>query len=275
MTMNDTAIAWTNLSWNPNSGCRPISPGCGHCYAMEIAEKKRGTAAFRNGFDLTLRPHKLREPYRVKTPSLIFVNSMSDFAWEELTDEWRDRIVDVIEDTPQHQYQVLTKRDENLLRYSRRRKLPPNFWAGVSVENQAFAHRIDTLRQIDVEIRFVSMEPMLGRINHDLSGISWVITGGESGAHLSKPRVADSRALVERIDGRWVPRADRVDWVRLVRDRCIGQGVKHFFKQWGGPRPDSGGRILDGRTWDEFPRLPEGGAVNYRLASKSLPVVNR
>ena len=269
MTMNDTAIAWTNVTWNPASGCEKISEGCKYCYALTLAEQKRGTLAFPKGFELTIRAHKLSEPRRLKTPSLVFVNSMSDLFWEQISDEYRDRVLDVIEETPQHQYQVLTKRPENMLRYSKRRKLPPNFWAGTTIENGRWVSRADIVRQVDAEIRFISAEPLIGALDGlNLDGFSWIITGGESGNHLTKPEVCESRGLVRREGGRWVVREERAEWVRAVRDQCVAKGVKLFHKQWGGPRPDSGGRTLDGRTWDEFPRLPSGGAVNYRLAKK-------
>ena len=191
----------------------------------------------------------------MKEPSLIFLNSMSDFAWEQIPDAYRDQIVDVIEATPQHEYQVLTKRPKELLRYSRRRKLPQNFWAGVSIENQDYAWRADILREIDVELRFLSLEPLLGPLSLDYEGIHWAIVGGESGKHLADPKYAD-RALVEKVDGKWQPRADRIDWVRQIRDDCRAANVPFFFKQWGGVRPGSCGKTLDGRTWKEFPRLP-------------------
>jgi protein gp37 len=139
----------------------------------------RGTSAFPKGFDLTLRPHKLVEPYRLKKPSLIFVNSMSDLFWEAIPDDYRDRVLDVIEDTPQHQYQVLTKRPEKMLEYSHRRKLPPNFWAGVTIECNRHVGRADILRAVDAEIRFVSAEPLLDDLSAlELSGIHWLISGG-------------------------------------------------------------------------------------------------
>jgi protein gp37 len=254
--MNDTEIAWTDFTWNPMSGCAKVSEGCKFCYAGVIAEPKRGTRAFPNGFDLTLRPHKLQEPCRLKTPSLIFVNSMSDLFWEQVPESYRDQVLDVIEATPRHQFQVLTKRPAEMLRYSLRRPLPPNFWAGVTVENQRVADRIDILRAVKVEIRFVSAEPLLGPLDLDLSNIHWIITGGESGSQINRSEIGRARALVERVDGRWVPKPAAVAWVRALRDACLGPGPAFFHKQWGGPRPKSAGRLLDGRTWDEFPRLP-------------------
>lgn len=266
--MNNTEIRWTEKTWNPASGCVKVSPGCKHCYAETIAENKRGTRAFPNGFDLTLRPHKMREPYAIKEPSLVFVNSMSDLFWEEIPDSYRDQVVDVIADTPQHEYQVLTKRHENMLRYSRRRKLPPNFWAGVSVENQEWADkRIPVLLQVEAEIRFLSAEPIVDHIdfrpfvtgrNNKIGGdgIQWAIFGGESGTHISRDDVRLKRGLVEKRDGAWMPRPDRMHWARDMRDACVENATAFFFKQWGGPRSTSGGKMLDDRTWEEWPRLP-------------------
>jgi len=270
--MNKTGIIWTEVTWNPASGCKKVSIGCKYCYAERIAENKRGTAAFPKGFDLTIRPHKLREPFRLKEPTMVFVNSMSDLFWEEIPDDYRNKVLDVIEQTPQHQYQVLTKRPENLLRYSRQRRLPMNFWAGVTIENQACASRLDVLKQVEADIRFVSAEPLLGPLELDLAGLQWMITGGESGRHLYDEKIRGQRGLVDLSGGRWTPREDRIDWVRSIRDQCQREGVKFFHKQWGGVLPKSAGRKLDGRTWEEFPRLPQAGKVNLLLEKESAEV---
>jgi protein gp37 len=259
--MNETGIAWTTRTWNPVSGCEEVSEGCKWCYAKTLAEAKRGTPAFPRGFELTLRPHKLSEPYRLKRGELIFVNSMSDFFWDRISDEYRDRMLDVMIATPQHQYQVLTKRPEKMLEYSKRRELPDNFWAGATVESPRVLHRVDTLREVRASIRFLSAEPLLGPLvpGLKLDGLHWVITGGESGAHLTNARVRARRALVEHHKNAkpsWVPREDRLHWVRDIRDLCMGAGVAFFHKQFGGRFYHSGGRVLDGRTWDEFPRYP-------------------
>jgi len=261
--MNNTAIIWTEATWNPMSGCAPVSEGCKYCYARTLAENKRGGVAFPDGFDLTIRPHKLIEPLKLKQPTLIFVNSMSDLFWEEIPEDYRHRVVDVMEQTPQHQYQVLTKRPETMRDFSRRRAFPANVWAGTTIESDRWSWRADVLREVRASVRFISAEPLLSALpSLDLAGIDWLISGGESGSHLSDDRTRARRSLVERgTNGtRWVPRDDRVEWVRALRDRCLGAGVAFFHKQWGGPRPHSGGRTLDGRTWDEFPRYPVGGA---------------
>lgn len=255
--MQETAINWTEFTWNPVSGCTQVSEGCKYCYALTLAERYRGQRSFPNGFDLTIRPHKLKEPYRLKTPSLIFVNSMSDLFWDAIPDDYRHQIVDVIEATPQHQYQVLTKRPEAMLAFSKQRKLPGNFWAGTTIEGERTAFRLDILKQVDAEIRFLSIEPMLHDWPEpDFSGIQWVITGGESGSHLNNVQTCARRGLVHKVNGRWEPRPDRIEWVRHIRDACLKYGTAFWHKQWGGPIPKSGGRELDGRTWDEFPRRP-------------------
>jgi len=251
--VNDTGIAWADFTWNPVSGCKKVSAGCKFCYAETSAESKRGTPAFPNGFDLTLRPHKLDEPYSLRGSKRIFVNSMSDMFWEEIPDDYLDTMLRVIENTPQHQYQILTKRPDEMLRHSRRRPLPSNVWAGVTIENQQTADRLDILKQVDVPIRFVSAEPLLGPLALDLTGIHWLIGGGESGDQISSTEVGRRRALVERVNGRWVPKAEGLAWMRSLRDQCLSAGIAFFFKQWGGPTSRSGGCVLDGRTWHDFP----------------------
>lgn len=290
--MNDTGIIWTEHTWNPASGCVKVDAGCKYCYAETLAENRRGTPAFPNGFDLTLRPHKLREPFKLKKPSLIFVNSMSDLFWEAITDDYRDKVLDVIEATPQHQYQVLTKRPDVMLRYSKRRKLPSNFWAGTTIATQKNVdERLEPLAQVDAEIRFISAEPLLepldfrawfGLATYEFRAggkFHWLITGGESGAHLNRPEICLKRGLAMREGGylrggeawwnplaRWIPRPERIGWVRDIRDQCVAAGVAFFHKQWGGTTSHSAGRELDGRTWDQFPRYPtEGGWKNPRL----------
>lgn len=275
--MQDTAIVWTEKTWNPVSGCSIVSSECKHCYAMRIAEPKRGTPAFPNGFDITLRPHKLREPMRME-PSLIFVNSMSDLFHVDVPDDYRDRVIDVIRQTPQHQYQTLTKRPDNAARYWSTRKVPSNLWMGTTIGHQSSMHRLEHLKRIDAEIRFVSAEPLLGVLDFgDLSGIHWVIGGGESGSHLFNGPDAEARAMARynRTMHKWEPREDRAPWARAIRDQCTAQGVAFFWKQWGGRMGHDAGRILDGRTWDEFPREPPSGWRTdlVRKPQQSLPVI--
>lgn len=255
--MNETAIEWTDATWNPASGCEVVTEGCKYCYAKTLAENKRGTAAFPNGFDLTIRPHKLREPLRLKKPSMIFVNSMSDLFWEQIPDDYRHQILDVMEQCPQHEFQVLTKRPENMLRFLSDRKPPGNMWCGVTVESARTMWRIDVLRKVDAEIRFISAEPLLSGLDDiNLDGIHWLISGGESGLHLTDPHVCERRGLVHRTASGWKVRDDRADWVRDLRDACARYGTAFIHKQWGGLRPKSCGRALDGVIHDGYPRMP-------------------
>lgn len=259
--MNETGISWTDLTWNPVSGCEKISEGCKFCYADVVATQKKGTKAFPNGFALTYRkPETLNAPTRVPGSKRIFVNSMSDMFWEKISDEFRDKMVDVMERTlTRHQYQVLTKRPEEMLRYSLSRvarfgeAFPSNFWAGVTIENQRTAWRLDVLKQVQARIRFVSAEPLISPLELDLTDIHWLIAGGESGSQITNNPIGQSRALVEKRDGKWVPKDEAVEWIRALRNQCEKYGTKFFFKQWGGPQSGSGGRVLDERTWEEFP----------------------
>jgi protein gp37 len=258
--MNETGIIWTEATWNPMSGCHKITEGCAFCYAHTLAEQKRGTLAFPNGFDLTIRPHKLNEPKKLKNPTLIFANSMSDLFLAELPDSYRHQIIDVIEQTPQHEYQVLTKRPEAMLAFSKKRKLPKNFWAGTTVESKKTIHRIEIIKEIDAEIKFISAEPLLSGYpsSTDLLGINWVITGGESGSHLWQDKWQKERglALYNRDKKKWLVKETALEWVRGIRDLTKKANASFFHKQWGGNTPKAAGRDLDGRTWEEFPRYP-------------------
>jgi protein gp37 len=236
-----SAIEWTDATWNPVTGCTKISPGCDHCYAERFAERFRGTTnhPFETGFDLTLRPERIRQPLVWRTPRMIFVNSMSDLFHKKIPSEFVDRVFDTMEEASWHTFQVLTKRsslmrDYLARRYSQRRA-PDHIWLGVSVEDGSKASRIRHLRDAPAAVRFLSVEPLVGRLGPvDLSGIDWVIVGGESG-----PRA----------------RPMHLEWAREVRDQCLRAGVPFFFKQWGGLRAKSGGRALDGRHWSEFPTI--------------------
>lgn len=281
--MNETAINWTELTWNPASGCSKVTAGCKFCYADELAENKRGTAAFPRGFELTMRPHKLEEPRRAKRPSLIFTSSMTDVFYEKIPDDYRARIFETIESTPHHRYQVLTKRPHLARAWFDRHPCPANVWIGTTVEDGRVLERLEHLRAIDARVRFVSAEPLIGSLaSADLTGIHWLIGGGESGLHLTRPAVCDERAIVRRgsrNEHAWMPREDRVPWVTGLRDLCLAHDVAFWFKQWGGPRPTSGGRLIDGREWNEMPRVAgamPSGYVHAERQSKmqtSLPVV--
>ena len=228
-------IEWTDATWNPTTGCQKVSAGCDHCYAERFAERWRGVPGnyFSTGFDLTLRPNMLSRPSQWKAPRRIFVNSMSDLFHIDVPDAYVDKVFNVMEEVDRHTYQLLTKRPERMRRYlSKRysRSVPRHIWLGVSVESNAYAWRARMLRDIDVPIRFLSLEPLLGPVDEvDFSGISWVIVGGESGP---------GRRYMDPT------------WVRSVRDRCELEGVAFFFKQW---HKASTGRELDGRTWDGMP----------------------
>lgn len=273
--MQESKINWTNITWNPMSGCRRVSPGCRHCYAETLAERRRGTPAFPVGFDPVTKPHKLREPLKRGLEGLVFVNSMSDFFLEDFDDAYRDRCVDVMRQAGHLRFQILTKRAENAVRYWSGRAVPPNIWMGTTVEGPLYLDRIDALRQIDARVRFLSCEPLLRPLGPglDLDGIHWVITGGESGDHLGPRQDPEGKRLRERAlvrrggrgEPNYVLRDDRAPWLREIRDACERQGVAYFHKQHGGPRPESGGRVLDGRTHDGMPEHVPGAMPPRRL----------
>ncbi len=230
-----SAIEWTNSTWNPVTGCTKISLGCRHCYAerMSIRLKAMGQERYRNGFKLTLHPDVLDLPLRWTRPQMIFVNSMSDLFHRDVPVEFIERVLDVIERASQHTFQVLTKRAGRLARLSRRLRWPDNLWVGVTVEAEQYLARIDYLRRVPARVRFVSFEPLLGQIeNIQLDGVHWAIVGGESGPGA---------------------RPMKIEWARSIRDQCLAKGVPFFFKQWGGHRRSAAGRVLDEKTWDQYP----------------------
>lgn len=236
---SSTAIEWTDATWNPVTGCTKISAGCDHCYAERFSERFRGVPGhpFEFGFDLTLRPERLETPLKWRQPRMIFVNSMSDLFHKEVPWEFTALVFDTMEMADWHTFQVLTKRSSLMRDFLRKRygadRGPSHIWLGVSIEDGTKLSRLRHLQQTPAGIRFLSLEPLIGRIGKlDLTGIDWVIVGGESG-----------------------PSARHMDaeWVREVRDQCVREGVAFFFKQWGGLRPKSGGRKLDNREWSQFP----------------------
>ena len=236
---DNSAIEWTDATWNPVTGCTKIGPGCDNCYAERFAERFRGVPGhpYEPGFDLTLRPERLGQPPRWRRPRMIFVNSMSDLFHKNVPDTYVDRVFDTMEAADHHVYQVLTKRSSRLATYVNRRyastPAPKHIWLGVSVEDRIRSKRIAHLRRANATIRFLSVEPLLGRIGPvDLLGIDWVILGGESGP---------------------AARPMDVNWAREIRDQCVDQGVSFFFKQWGGKTSKAGGRLLDGEFHDGFP----------------------
>jgi protein gp37 len=228
-------IEWTDATWNPVTGCTKISPGCKHCYAERLANrlKAMGQANYRNGFEVTLQPQMLELPLRWKTPRRIFVNSMSDLFHDDVPISYIKEVFAIMGRAHWHQYQVLTKRSERVLALSGQLPWAPQIWMGVSVENQKYAYRIDDLRKTAADVKFLSLEPLLGPLPKlNLRGIDWAIVGGESG-----------------------PGARRIDpaWVTDIRNQCLKAAVPFFFKQWGGVRKKQTGRSLEGRTWDEMP----------------------
>ncbi len=234
-----STIEWTDATWNPVTGCTKITRGCDNCYASRFSERFRGVPnhPFATGFDLTLRPERLDQPLKWRRPRLIFVNSMSDLFHKDVPWDFVDKVFDTMEEARWHTFQVLTKRSSLMATYLERRygvgRGPRHIWCGVSVEDAAAVARLGHIRRAAAGTRFLSIEPLLGAMGLiDLSGIDWVIVGGESGPGA---------------------RPIRLEWVREVRDQCLAQNVPFFFKQWGGFRPKTGGRDLDGRVWSEFP----------------------
>lgn len=240
-----TSIEWTERTWNPTVGCSKASPGCAHCYAEVMARRLQamGVKGYENGFVPTLLPKRLEEPLKRSKPTIYFVNSMSDLFHEEIPDCFIRQVFDVIQRAPQHTFQVLTKRAERMAEYFRGQKPPRNAWLGVTVEDRKFGiPRLDWLRQVPAYIRFVSVEPLLEDLGAmDLSGIHWVIVGGESG-----PKA----------------RPMQQEWVLNVKHQCEEQRVAFFFKQWGVWGVDGkkrakkrNGRLLLGKTWDARPTV--------------------
>ena len=231
----NSAIEWTESTWNPVTGCTKISPGCKHCYAerMSLRLQAMGQKNYRNGFALTVQEHMLELPLRWKKPQIIFVNSMSDLFHKRVPADYIQRVFDVMSRAHWHRFQVLTKRSERLLSLGPTLPWGSNIWMGVSVESEDYLFRIEHLRETPANVKFLSLEPLLGPLsNLNLDKIDWVIVGGESGpgARLMSP-----------------------SWVTDIRDQCRHWCVPFFFKQWGGFRKKAAGRVLDGRTWDEMP----------------------
>jgi protein gp37 len=230
-----SAIEWTDATWNPVTGCTQVSPGCAHCYAKTFAERWRGIPGhpYEQGFDLRIWPDRLAQPAKWKRPRMIFVNSMSDLFHDDVPLDYIKRVFEAMCDADQHIYQVLTKRHERLAEVAHELSWPDHVWMGVSIENKRWVRRADYLREVPAAVRFISAEPLLGRLEGlDLDGIDWLIAGGESG-HGYRP-----------VD---------VNWVRYLRELCTDSEVPFFFKQWGGRNSKANGRELDGRLWSEYP----------------------
>jgi len=234
MALN-SAIEWTEATWNPVTGCTKISPGCRNCYAERMAKrlKAMGQPNYARGFEPSVHEQSLSLPLRWKKPRIIFVNSMSDLFHERIPFDFIEAVFAMMRAAHWHTFQVLTKRSERLWELSNRLTWPKNVWMGVSVESQEYSWRVDHLRETRAFIKFLSLEPLLGPIpDLDLDGIGWVVVGGESGPHA---------------------RPVNAVWVREIRDQCLASGVPFFFKQWGGKRKKLNGRELDGRVWKAMP----------------------
>jgi protein gp37 len=243
--MKKSKIEWTEETWNPTTGCNKVSAGCKNCYAEVMANrlKAMGTPGYENGFEFTLMPDRLEQPLKKKKGTKYFVNSMSDLFHEKMPKVFLDKILGVISLTPQHIYQILTKRENAMFEYFKDKHVPENIWLGVTVEDKKHGvPRIDKLRNINASIKFLSVEPLLEDIGKiDLTGIDWVIVGGESGAKA---------------------RPMKKEWALSVQKQCEEQNVAFFFKQWGAWGADgvkrskkSNGRILEGKEWSEYPEL--------------------
>lgn len=233
-----SGIEWTESTWNPVTGCTKVSSGCKHCYAERMAGRLQamGQPNYQAGFDLTLQPQMLERPLGWKKPQTIFVNSMSDLFHERVPTSYIQDVFEVMSKAHWHRFQVLTKRADRVAELSSRLRWSPNVWMGVSVESPKYRVRIDRLRETGASVKFLSLEPLLAPLpDLDLSGIDWVIAGGESGP--------GARPMEH-------------EWVIDLRDQCERSGVAFFFKQWGGVRKKKSGRLLEGRTWDEMPTEP-------------------
>jgi len=230
-------IEWTESTWNPVSGCTKISRGCDNCYAERMAMrlKAMGTRGYENGFDVTLHPHALEKPLKLKKPQVIFVNSMSDIFHEKIPDEFIYQIFDVMNKANWHTFQVLTKRPKRLAKMASKLNWTDNIWMGVTVEENEYVDRVDYLRDCPAKIKFLSLEPLIDSVdNLDYTNIDWVIVGGESG---------------------YGAREMKKEWVLEIKDRCKTENIDFFFKQWGGVNKKKAGRELDGKYYDEMPKI--------------------
>ncbi len=235
--MAQSNIEWTELTWNPTTGCNKISAGCKFCYAEVMARrlKAMGLDKYKNGFKLAIHEDALTIPYSWSGSKIVFVNSMSDLFHKDVSLEFIKKVFKVMNETPQHTYQVLTKRADLLLKYDKELNWTANIWMGVSVEDEKVIDRIDYLRQTSAQVKFLSCEPLIGPLPKlNLTSIDWVIVGGESGR---KPRLM------------------KAEWVLDIKSQCRENKVYFFFKQWGGTNKKKTGRLLKGRTYDEMPKV--------------------
>jgi protein gp37 len=235
--MAESSIEWTEMTWNPTTGCNKLSAGCKFCYAEVMSRrlKAMGIDKYANGFKITTHEDALSIPYTWKKSKVVFVNSMSDLFHKDVPLEFIQKVFEVMNDNPQHVFQVLTKRADILLKYHKKLKWTHNIWMGVSVEDERVTDRIDLLRKTDARVKFLSCEPLIGPLpSLNLKGIDWVIVGGESGR---KPRPMKS------------------DWVLDIKEQCENSGTAFFFKQWGGTNKKKTGRLLEGKTYDAMPDI--------------------
>ena len=245
--MTTTKIEWAEVTWNPTVGCSKVTAGCKNCYAEIMARRLQamGAKGYENGFNFTMLSDRLLQPLDVKKPTKFFVNSMSDLFHEKMPFEYLDQIFEVIGNTPQHHYQILTKREKKMKKYFEKRRVPSNVWLGATVEDEKTKNRIDVLKSIGATIRFLSIEPLIGDVGVlDLSGMHWVIVGGESGSNA---------------------RPMNPDWPKSIQKQCKQQNVAFFFKQWGTWGEDgkkrskhANGCLLNGKEWKEEPNIVQG-----------------
>jgi protein gp37 len=231
----NSSIEWTEATWNPVTGCTKVSPGCDNCYAERLATRLQamGNPRYRNRFEVTLHEDQVALPLRWRQPKLVFVNSMSDLFHPKVPTSFIRKVFAVMEEAERHTFQVLTKRPKRVAALAESLPWPQNVWIGTSIESQKYLSRADDLRRAEkAAVRFLSLEPLLGPLQLNLTDIGWVIAGGESGPGA---------------------RAPRYEWVSSIRDQCVAVGVPFFFKQWGGRTPKAGGRSLDGEIWGEMP----------------------
>ena len=235
--MAHSSIEWTEMTWNPTTGCDKISAGCKFCYAEVMSKRLQamGIEKYKDNFEVRTHETALGIPYTWKNSKIVFVNSMSDLFHKDIPIDFIKRVFAVMNDNPQHVFQVLTKRAERLFELHKELKWTHNIWMGVSVENDKVKYRIDFLRNTKAKVKFLSLEPLVGPLyNLNLSDIDWVIVGGESGHK---------------------PRAMKPEWVLDIQEQCQVEEVAFFFKQWGGKNKKAAGRILNGRTYDEMPEI--------------------
>ncbi len=235
--MAQSSIEWTEMTWNPTTGCNKVSAGCKFCYAEVMSKRFQamGVDKYADGFKVRVHPEALNIPYTWKSPKIVFVNSMSDLFHKDIPLEFIKEVFDVMNDNPQHVFQILTKRAERLLELHKEFRWTHNIWMGVSVENEKVKSRIDFLRKTKAKVKFLSLEPLIGPLpSLNLKKIDWVIVGGESGHR---------------------PRPMSPGWVLDIQEQCEYAGVAFFFKQWGGRNKKANGRLLNGRIYDEMPDI--------------------